>query len=158
MDHQVQVLPKPQVQVPSVTNLTVEEHIRVIPQAQCRLEYGEGLERLIAISPDQTQQSNIYMCSVRIPPGAETTEVHCHNNTHTAIYIERGEVVVYYGKKLEHKVVAKQGEFIHIPPGVIHYPVNETEEDMVAIVSRTPANQTTTTFNIPLPEIPALKK
>lgn len=153
----IQVLSKPQFKTPSNVALPVEEHIQVIQPSQLVTEQAEGLERCIAISPAQTHQSEIYMASVRIPPGAEMTEAHAHNNTHTAIYIERGEVIVYYGANLEHKVVAAQGDFMHIPPGLIHFPVNETQEDMVAIVSRTPSNQQTTIFrDIPLPKIPVL--
>jgi uncharacterized RmlC-like cupin family protein len=130
------------------------QHIQVVKSQDLKIEYGEGLERAIAIAPGMTPQADIYMAKVRIPHGSETTEAHAHINTHTAIYVEQGEVIVYYGANLEHIVDARQGDYIYIPPNVPHFPVNPAQEDLVVIVSRTPANQETKIFpEAPLPDI-----
>ena len=139
---------------------SVKRDITVIGTSQLTPEYAEGLARTIAISQQTTDQSQIYMCKVVIPPHqAETAVPHAHIDTETAIYIEEGEVVVFFGDELENVVVVSEGEYLHIPPGVIHYPVNRRDVSMTAIVTRTPGLTTQLTrpyHNLALPTAAAI--
>jgi uncharacterized RmlC-like cupin family protein len=102
---------------PGPSNVQSAQPVQVIKSQNMTVEYGEGLERRIAIAPELTQQADISMTRVRIPQGAETPEVHAYLNTHTAIYVEQGEVFIYYGQNLEHRILAQRGDCIYIPPG-----------------------------------------
>jgi uncharacterized RmlC-like cupin family protein len=136
----------------TMSNVLEKDAITVIGKSQLMAEYAEGLERTIAVSQQTTGQSEIYMCKVVIPPRqAETAIPHAHISTETAIYIEKGEVVVFFGNALEEVVVVSEGEYLHIPPGVVHYPVNRRDEVMIAIVTRTPG--LTTQLTRPYPDI-----
>ena len=136
----------------TMSNVLVKNAITVIGKSQLMAEYAEGLERTIAVSQQTTGQSQIYMCKVVIPPHqAETAVPHAHISTETAIYIEKGEVVVFFGDALEEVVVISEGEYLHIPPGVIHYPINRRDVEMIAIVTRTPG--LTTQLTRPYPSI-----
>jgi uncharacterized RmlC-like cupin family protein len=135
-----------------MSSVLTKSKITVIGKSQLMAEFAEGLERTIAVSQQTTGQSEIYMCKVVIPPHqAETAVPHAHLQTETAIYIEKGEVVVFFGDALEQVVVISAGEYLHIPPGVIHYPVNRRDVEMVAIVTRTPG--LTTQLTRPYPDI-----
>jgi uncharacterized RmlC-like cupin family protein len=134
-----------------------KRNITVIGTSQLMPEYAEGLSRTIAVSQQTTEQSQIYMCKVVIPPHqAETAIPHAHIDTETAIYIESGEVVVFFGDELEKVVVVLAGEYLHIPPGVVHYPVNRRDEPMTAIVTRTPGLTTQLTRPYPNIALPTL--
>ncbi|HEY9630698.1 MAG TPA: cupin domain-containing protein [Coleofasciculaceae cyanobacterium] len=143
-----------------MTNVLVKNAITVIGKSQLTAEHAEGLKRTIAVSQLTTGQSQIYMCKVVIPPHqAETAVPHAHIGTETAIYIEKGEVVVFFGDALEEVVVVLEGEYLHIPPGVVHYPINRRDREMIAIVTRTPGltTQLTRTYpNIVLPSPAAI--
>lgn len=143
-----------------MSQVLLRDAITVVGKSQLTAEYAEGLERTIAISQQTTGQSHIYMCKVIIPPHqAETAIPHAHIGTETAIYIEKGEVVVFFGDALEEVVVVSEGEYLHIPPGVVHYPVNRRDKEMIAIVTRTPGLTTQLTRpypNIPLPSAAAI--
>jgi uncharacterized RmlC-like cupin family protein len=135
-----------------MSSVLTKSKITVIGKSQLMAEFAEGLERTIAVSQQTTGQSEIYMCKVVIPPHqAETAVPHAHLQTETAIYIEKGEVVVFFGDALEQVVVISAGEYLHIPPGVIHYPVNRRDVEMVAIVTRTPG--LTTQLTRPYPDV-----
>ncbi|NEQ26860.1 MAG: cupin domain-containing protein [Microcoleus sp. SIO2G3] len=143
-----------------MSNVSVKSAITVIGNSQLTAEHAEGLARTIAVSQQTTGQSEIYMCKVVIPPcQAETAIPHAHIGTETAIYIEKGEVVVFFGDALEEVVIASAGEYLHIPPGVIHYPVNRQDSEMAALVTRTPGltTQLTRTYpDIALPSAAAI--
>jgi uncharacterized RmlC-like cupin family protein len=76
-----------------------------------------------------------------IPPGTRGTP-HLHDGHETAIYIAEGEVEVWHGPGLAMRTVLRAGDFLYVPPGTPHLPVNRTASPMVAVVARTdPAEQ-----------------
>ena len=76
-----------------------------------------------------------------IPPGTRGTP-HLHEGHETAIYIADGEVEVWHGTGLVGRAVLRAGDFLYVPPGIPHLPVNRSASPMVAVVARTdPAEQ-----------------
>ena len=76
-----------------------------------------------------------------IPPGTRGTP-HLHEGHETAIYIADGEVEVWHGPGLAMRTVLRAGDFLYVPPGTPHLPVNRTASPMTAVVARTdPAEQ-----------------
>ena len=62
---------------------------------------------------------------------------HHHVNCETAIYVEQGYGRFLSGPRLETSHTIGPGDFIYVPPGAIHQPVNDsTEEDLRLIVAR----------------------
>jgi uncharacterized RmlC-like cupin family protein len=81
------------------------------------------------------------MNMVLIPPGAKA-EPHFHEGFETAIYMLKGKVETRYGENLAKSVINQAGDFIFIPAGVPHQPVNLSEtEPAMAIVARNDANE-----------------
>ena len=95
----------------------------------------------VGISRETAGAEGISMNLVVIPPGA-TAEPHYHKDFETAIYILQGRVDNRYGEGLKESVITKKGDFVFIPPGVPHSPVNlSATEPAMAIVSRNDPDQ-----------------
>jgi uncharacterized RmlC-like cupin family protein len=79
---------------------------------------------------------NISMNLVVIPAGAKA-EPHYHRGYETAIYVLKGRIETRYGAGLKRTVVHEDGDFLYIPAGLPHQPVNlSATETALAIVAR----------------------
>jgi uncharacterized RmlC-like cupin family protein len=76
-----------------------------------------------------------------LPPGARS-RAHQHDEHESAAYVIEGEMVLWFGERLEDKVVAGPGDFLYIPAAVPHLVANASEtERAVAVLARTDANE-----------------
>jgi uncharacterized RmlC-like cupin family protein len=101
----------------------------------------QKLPNYVGISGKTAGTTGISMNVVIIPPSAKA-EPHFHNGYETAIYLLKGNVQTFYGKNLSKSVINKQGDFIFIPDGVPHQPVNlSSTEEAIALVSRNDPNE-----------------
>jgi uncharacterized RmlC-like cupin family protein len=71
-----------------------------------------------------------------IPPGGRA-RAHLHESHETAVYVISGTGVMYWGERLEHRMVSGPGEMVYIPAGVPHLPLNEGTEPVLAVIART---------------------
>jgi uncharacterized RmlC-like cupin family protein len=124
----------------------------VIKKGDVDSKRGQNLDRINAVAPEVTGAGEIYMALVTVPAGARAVP-HAHENTHTSIYVISGTVKTYYGEKLEEVCETSAGDFLYIPPGLIHCAVNDTAEPAVGVIARTPAAEIITEYNIPLPTL-----
>jgi uncharacterized RmlC-like cupin family protein len=92
----------------------------------------------------QTSVGSLALCMhiVTLPPGRRGTP-HVHDGHESAIWMAAGEAEVWYGPGLSGRTVIRAGDFLYIPPGTPHLPVNRSDTDtMIAVVARTdPAEQ-----------------
>ena len=101
----------------------------------------QKLPNYVGISGKTAGATGISMNVVIIPPSAKA-EPHFHNGYETAIYLLKGNVQTFYGKDLSKSVINQQGDFIFIPDGVPHQPVNlSSTEEAIALVSRNDPNE-----------------
>ena len=101
----------------------------------------QKLPNYVGISGKTAGATGISMNVVVIPPSAKA-EPHFHNGYETAIYLLKGNVQTFYGKNLSKSVINQQGDFIFIPNGVPHQPVNlSSTEEAIALVSRNDPNE-----------------
>ncbi|MEB3119809.1 MAG: cupin domain-containing protein [Snowella sp.] len=101
----------------------------------------QKLPNYVGISGKTAGATGISMNVVIIPPSAKA-EPHFHNGYETAIYLLKGNVQTFYGKNLSKSVINQQGDFIFIPEGVPHQPVNlSSTEEAIALVSRNDPNE-----------------
>lgn len=101
----------------------------------------QKLPNYVGISELSAGSKGISMNMVVIPPGAKA-EPHFHEGYETAIYMLKGKVETLYGENLAKSVVNEEGDFIFIPPGVPHQPINLSATDAaIAIVARNNANE-----------------
>ena len=101
----------------------------------------QDLPNYVGISSATAGARGISMNIVVIPPGARARP-HYHEGFETAIYLLKGRVETRYGEGLSKSVVNTEGDFIFIPPGVPHQPINlSADTEAIALVSRNDANE-----------------
>jgi uncharacterized RmlC-like cupin family protein len=101
----------------------------------------QGLPIFQGISGENSGARHLCLNKVVIPAGA-AAHAHLHRNHETALYLLQGRVETFYGEGLKKSVVNVAGDFIYIPAGVPHKPVNLSQtEPAIAIVARTDPNE-----------------
>jgi uncharacterized RmlC-like cupin family protein len=101
----------------------------------------QHLPNYVGISQLTAGASGISMNIVVIPPAAKA-QPHYHQGFETAIYLLKGEVQTFYGENLTKSCLNKAGDFIFIPAGVPHQPVNLSQDsEAIALVARNDANE-----------------
>jgi uncharacterized RmlC-like cupin family protein len=89
-----------------------------------------------------------------LPPGA-VGRAHLHAEHESAAYVLDGVFVLWFGDRLENRVVARGGDFLYIPAGVPHLPANGSSvEPAVAVLARTDPREEESV--VPLPELDRL--
>ena len=77
-----------------------------------------------------------------LPPGGGRTKAHVHENHESAFYMMSGdEVELWTGDELEHREVARPGDYLYVPAGVPHVAVNRSESPAVFVGARTDPNE-----------------
>jgi uncharacterized RmlC-like cupin family protein len=101
----------------------------------------QKLSYYVGISKDTAGAKGLSMNRVVIPPDGKA-EPHYHKDFETAIYLLKGRVETLYGEGLKESILTETGDFLFIPPGVPHQPVNlSATEPAIAIVSRNDPNE-----------------
>jgi uncharacterized RmlC-like cupin family protein len=101
----------------------------------------QNLPYYVGISKETAGAKGLSMNLVVIPPGA-SPKAHFHKDFETAIYLLKGRVETRFGENLQESTINVEGDFVYIPPGVPHKPVNLSDtEPALAIVSRNDPNE-----------------
>ncbi len=101
----------------------------------------QHLPYFVGISADTAGASAISMNLIVIPPGG-AAKAHLHEGYETAIYILEGDVQTFYGHGLRESIINRTGDFLFIPAGLPHQPVNLSSTQAArAIVARNDANE-----------------
>jgi uncharacterized RmlC-like cupin family protein len=101
----------------------------------------QNLPYYVGISKETAGAKGLSMNLVVIPPGS-SPKAHYHKDFETAIYLLKGRVETRFGEDLKESTINEEGDFIYIPPGVPHKPVNLSKtEPALAIVSRNDPNE-----------------
>ena len=101
----------------------------------------QNLPYYIGISQATAGAKGLSMNLTVIPPGG-SPKAHYHKDFETAIYLLKGKVKTLFGEYLQESTVNEEGDFVYIPPGVPHKPVNLSDtETALAIVSRNDPNE-----------------
>ena len=101
----------------------------------------QNLPYFVGISEETVGAKGLSMNMVVIPPGG-SPKAHYHKGFETAIYLLKGRVETWFGKNLKESMINEEGDFVYIPPGVPHKPINLSQtETALAIVSRNDPNE-----------------
>lgn len=100
----------------------------------------QGFSYFEGIAAENTASTGICMHLLTIPPGGRA-RAHLHENHETAIYVLSGEAEMWYGENLSEHLVVRAGEFLYIPAGMPHLPINSSSEPCTAVISRTDPNE-----------------
>ncbi|MDA1257986.1 MAG: cupin domain-containing protein [Chloroflexi bacterium] len=116
--------------------MTTKEIIVTHP-GQLEVEIASGaMTRLAGVSRALTGSTGIHLAIATVPPG-RCSMTHFHTNCESAIYVVSGHGLFLTGDDLEVENVIGPGDFIYVPEGAPHQPVNESQnEELVLIVAR----------------------
>jgi uncharacterized RmlC-like cupin family protein len=104
-------------------------------------EGNTGVTYAAGISATSAGARGLCLQLASLPPGARA-RAHQHDDHETAVYVIEGQMVLFSGERLEHKLVANPGDFIYIPNGVPHLVVNGSDTaPTVGVLARTDPNE-----------------
>jgi uncharacterized RmlC-like cupin family protein len=108
-----------------------------------------GMTRLAGIAASTCGASGLWMGEVSNEPGFRSG-AHHHGDVESGIYVVSGRAGVRWGPSLRERAEAAAGDFIFIPPQLVHQEINlSQEEPLVLIVARGGEN---IVINIDMPE------
>ena len=131
----------------------VEEHCVAVKPGGLS-ESKQGHHVVEGISAQSTGSRALCMHVIEIPPGGRA-RAHLHEDHESAVYMVQGEVLCWYGDRLQHSFTVRAGEMAYIPAGVPHLPINASDDvPVTCIVARTDPNEQESV--VVLPELEAL--
>jgi uncharacterized RmlC-like cupin family protein len=128
----------------------------------CRIVTGDerytgkqGLAYFAGVSAQNTGAQHLCLHVLVIPPGGRAVP-HLHESHESAIYLVEGEADVWWGDGLTEHGVMSAGDFMYIPPGVPHLPVNRSStHEARAVIARTDPNEQESVVLLPHLQPPA---
>jgi uncharacterized RmlC-like cupin family protein len=110
----------------------------------------QGMSLATGVSRRSAGARALCLHLVTIPPGTRGVP-HVHDGHESAIYTVSGETEVWHGEGLRQRSVVKAGDFMYVPPGTPHLPVNRSDVMTVAVVARTDPQEQESVVTIVLP-------
>ena len=110
----------------------------------------QGLENFAGISAESAGAKGVCLHLITFPPGGRA-HAHLHEGHETAIYTVSGQTEVWHGRGLAKRTVVRAGDFMYIPPGTPHLPVNWGDVTAIAIVARSDPTETESRVVVDLP-------
>jgi uncharacterized RmlC-like cupin family protein len=86
-----------------------------------------GSQRLAAVSSELGIHSALWGGMFLVEPGAQTG-IHHHGPQETVAYVLDGESFIQWGAKGEHSLVARAGDFLHVPAWLVHREINRSKD------------------------------
>jgi uncharacterized RmlC-like cupin family protein len=127
------------------------ESLRVIRTEDRVPDVASGaMVREAAISEGLVGAQKLWVGNVELPPGS-VSAVHHHGEAESAIYVISGNARFFCGDDLENELHANAGDFVWVPPQVVHVEMNASESEPVRMVVAR-STQETLVFNVPEPE------
>jgi uncharacterized RmlC-like cupin family protein len=112
----------------------------VLVGAAAPAQGATGVTYAAGISATSAGAAGLCLQLASLPPGARS-RAHQHDDHESAAYLIAGEMVLFFGERLEHRVVAHPGDFLYIPSAVPHLVLNPSAtEPAVAVLARTDPN------------------
>ena len=111
-------------------------------EAECKVIKSDGLEveissgsmtRLAGVSQGLVGAEGIHLAVANIPPGCASSPHH-HVNCESAIYVSKGSGRFLTGPQLETTLDIQVGDFIYVPQGSVHQPINDSLSDALELI------------------------
>lgn len=133
------------------------EPCRVVPAGES-YDGRQGLSYFAGVSAESAGSRALCLHALTIPPGGRA-RAHLHEGHDSAIYMLSGDAVLWSGDGLRQRAEAHAGDFVYIPAGTPHLPVNASDtQPCVALIARTDPNEQESVVLLPeLDELPHLR-
>ena len=124
--------------------------LRVIRAAdRCPDQASGAMLREAAIAENTCGAQKIWLGHVELGPGL-ISAVHHHGEAESGIYIISGDARFYSGDRLDEAHEAHAGDFVWVPPHMVHVEMNTSQTAPVRMVVAR-STQASLTFNLPTP-------
>src|SRR5579884_292526 len=129
---------------------TASGELRVIQACDRVKDTASGaMLREAAIAESTVGSQKIWLGHVELGPGL-VSAVHHHGEAESGIYIISGHARFYTGERLDKAYEAQAGDFVWVPPNVVHVEQNVSPTEPVhMVVAR--STQANLTFNLETP-------
>jgi uncharacterized RmlC-like cupin family protein len=109
--------------------------VRVVAGAALDLATAQtpGMNRAAAITHASAGAEKLWAGTVSIDAGAKTG-AHHHGDLESVIYVVRGRARMRWGERLEFAAEAGPGDFIFVPPFVVHQEINANRDELLECV------------------------
>src|SRR5438552_18395283 len=125
--------------------------LRVITSGdRCPDQASGAMLREAAIADSTVGAQKIWLGYVELGAGL-ISAVHHHGEAESGIYIISGNARFYTGDSLEQGFEAHAGDFVWVPPHLVHLEMNTSQTEPVRMVVAR-STQAALTFNLPTPE------
>ena len=122
----------------------------IIIRADGSYDGKQGMTLATGVSSRSTGARGLCLHLVTIPPGTRGVP-HVHDGHESAIFTVSGETEVWHGEGLLQRTVVQAGDFMYVPPGIPHLPVNRSDVMTVAVVARTDSQEQESVVAMSLP-------
>jgi len=122
----------------------------IVIRAGGRYDGKQGVSLAAGVSSESAGARALCLHLVTIPPGTRGVP-HVHDGHESAIYTVSGETEVWHGEGLMQRTVVHAGDFMYVPPGTPHLPVNRSDVVTVAVVARTDPQEQESVVTLSLP-------
>jgi uncharacterized RmlC-like cupin family protein len=109
--------------------------VRVIRAAELSAQTSQtpGMHRRTAVDAATAGARNLWVGYVTMDPGARSG-AHHHGDSESVIYMIRGRARFPFGDRLQDVVEAGPGDFIYVPPHLIHQEINASDSESIEMV------------------------
>lgn len=107
-----------------------------------------GIQYLQGLSAKNVGSQHLSINVATVPPGA-IAYAHIHDGFEVMLFILQGRVKHTFGENLQDEVYNEAGDFIYIKPGVPHEVFNIGDENLIAFVARSTADEWDKIINYP---------
>ncbi len=102
-----------------------------------RAEQGSDYEP--GVSAEIVGSKSIWLGMITLPPG-KRTRAHVHEHHETALYMLSGdEMELWTGDQLQYRDTVRSGDYIFVPPNMLHVAVNRSAQPAVFVGCRNEA-------------------
>jgi uncharacterized RmlC-like cupin family protein len=110
----------------------------------------QGVSLATGISSRSAGSKALCLHLVIIPPGTRGMP-HYHAEHESAIFTVSGETEVWHGSGLLQRTIVRAGDFMYVPAGTPHLPVNRGDVMSVSVVARTDPEEQESVVIVELP-------
>jgi len=89
-----------------------------------------GMQRLAAVAADTVGSRNLWVGRVTLDPGARSG-AHHHGDCESVVCLTAGRITFRFGERLEESIEAGPGDFIYVPPRLVHQEINLSDSEPV---------------------------
>jgi uncharacterized RmlC-like cupin family protein len=112
-------------------------------------EGATGVSYAAGISAATAGAAGLCLQLASLPPGARS-RAHLHADHESAAYVVDGRMALWFGARLEDRVVAGSGDFLYIPSDLPHLVANASEtEPALAVLARTDPDEQESAIELP---------